>query len=109
MTQKQNISIRLADVAPISLTIDRDDEGLMRRAEYNINQLFQLLQSKYESKTPKEVLAMVTFQFAKAYYQLQENLNDTFGLIEDFENELDRLLELTADNAIDVQASNSEI
>ena len=79
------------------MTIDRATEERVREAEYNVNRVWQTWRSEFDTKTSKEVLAMVAYQFAKLYYQLLHNVDQSHHLIDGFEAELDRLLELTAD------------
>lgn len=81
-------------MAPISMNIPADTEEVVRRAEYNVNKVWNAWRSDFSDRSSKEVLAMVTFQFAKRYYQLLEQVNRQQSLIEDFEAELNRLLEI---------------
>ena len=39
MNDKLNITIRIANQAPIPLSINRDDEEVIRTAEFNVNKL----------------------------------------------------------------------
>lgn len=84
-------------MAPISMTIDRASEERVREAEYNVNRVWQTWRSEFETKTSKEVLAMVAYQFAKLYYQLLHNVDESQHLFAGFEAELDRLLDITDD------------
>lgn len=74
MKDKLNITIKLADHKPISLSdVTPGEEELMREAEYNINRLWRSWCQEFPDKEPDEVLAMVAFQFARHYYgQLRE-------------------------------------
>ena len=74
MKKEQNITIKIADCAPISMTIARDTEELVREAERNVNQVWSRWHAEFEDSTSKEVLAMVAFQFAKLYFQLRHEL-----------------------------------
>lgn len=96
MNRQQNITIKIADVAPISMTINSDTEQTVREAEYNINRLWSAWRIDFDSKTSKEVLAMVAFQFAKKYYQLAHAVEERSEVIKAFETELDRLLQIAA-------------
>lgn len=94
MKTQQNITIRIADAAPISMTIASDTEEVVRRAEYNVNKVWNAWRTQYSSLGAKDILAMVTIQFAKRYYQLLEQVDRQQGLLSDFEHELNRLLEI---------------
>lgn len=97
MKTQQNISIRIADVPPLSMTIAPENEEMVRRAEYSVNMLWNKWRRDFPKVSNKELLAMVTFQFAKLYCQLQEQIERQQTVLDDFESELDRLLELAAE------------
>lgn len=96
MKTQQNITIKIADVAPISMKIASETEEVVRKAEYNVNKVWNAWRNDFRDRSAKEVLAMVTFQFAKRYYQLLDQVEKQQNLMEDFEKELDRLLEIGA-------------
>lgn len=77
------------------MSIDREDEALVREAEYSVNRIWRNWRETFESKSSKEVLAMVAFQFAKLYYQQVHTIEGQVDVMEKFEAELDRLLQLT--------------
>lgn len=81
------------------MTIAADTEEIVRRAEYNVNKVWNVWRKDFTDRSSKEVLAMVTFQFAKSYYQLQEQMNRQQTVLEDFESELNRLLEIVDKDA----------
>lgn len=92
MTDRQNITIKISDVAPIPLSILRSDEEIYRLAEYNVNQLCGVWGKRYRDKSSKEILAMVAFQFAKLYFSGKANIEATDAMLGELESELDRLL-----------------
>ena len=92
MRDKLNITIRIADLAPIPLAIDMKDEEVIRNAEYNVNQLWSACCQKFKDKTSNEVLGMVAFQFAKLYQTLANRENATNDILEKFEENLNEYL-----------------
>lgn len=106
MKEQQNITIKIADVAPISLTINRNSEQWVREAERNVNRVWQTWRTEFDNKSSKEVLAMTAYQFAKLYFQLLHTVEERQKAIDEFEAELNRLLELT--DRIDKAASQLE-
>lgn len=94
MKKQQNITIKIADVPPISMTIAPETEEIVRIAERNVNKVWSKWLNDFEGQSSKQVLAMVTFQFAKLYYQLLDQANRQEHLLEDFEKELDTLLDI---------------
>ncbi len=86
------INIKIADAAPISIKIHRQEEAEVRAVEYNINKLWSSWRERFRDKSSEEVLAMVTYQFAKKFFALAElepKLNDT---LRQFEDSLDKIL-----------------
>lgn len=94
MRPQQKITIRIADVDPISMQIDAHAEEVVRRAEYNVNKVWNTWRNELPQMSSKEVLAMVTIQFAKRYYQLLEQASREQTLLEGFEKQLDVLLDI---------------
>lgn len=101
MKTKQNITIKIADVAPISLTIAPESEEIVRVAERKVNEVWSKWRRDFENTTSKEVLAMVAYQFAKRYYQLLDVVSRQETLLAEFEGELDRLLEISTEHTKD--------
>lgn len=101
MRTQQNISIRIADTAPIQLTIAPETEEWIREAERSVNIVWERWRRDYASKSSKEILAMVAFQFAKLFCQLQHRLDENRDAIADFEKELDRLLAISDGESTD--------
>ena len=55
MTDKLNITIRIAGQKPMTLSIDREYEETARNAEYQVNRLFGLWSERFRDKSPMEV------------------------------------------------------
>ena len=92
MNDKLNITIRIANQAPISLSINREDEEVIRTAEYNLNRLWNSWSTKFKSKSPTEVLAMVAFRFAELFFTQTALTKDTEDALNSFEAKLDEIL-----------------
>ena len=73
---KLNITIRLADVKPLSLSIDRDEEPRYGEAEKLVNTLWNKWMLRFRNtSSSEEVMARVAFQFARLYAQVyRENM-----------------------------------
>jgi hypothetical protein len=82
----------------MAITIDRDTEELVREAERNVNHVWSTWRRSYSGKSSKDILAMTAYQFAKLYFSLQHSVENQENILNEFEGELDRLLQLTADN-----------
>lgn len=92
MKDKLNITIRIADTAPLHLSIEREEEETIRNAEFKVNELWRAWSGRFKNRTSHEIMAMVAFRFAQLYFTLNTqaaSINDRLG---DFEEELDRLL-----------------
>lgn len=86
------ITIKIADVAPISMRINRQEEERVRNVEYNINKLWARWRETFRDRKSEEVLAMVAFQFAKNYAILAEQEPKLDRTLRDFERDLDDIL-----------------
>lgn len=91
MTDKLNITIRIADQPPLPLTIRRDEEEIIRQAESNVNRLWNNWNERFNA-SPQALLAMVAFQFAKLHAGLSADLEGAGKLLKDLDADLDELL-----------------
>ena len=103
MNDKLNITIRIANQAPIPLSINREDEELIRTAEYNVNRLWNSWSTKFKSKSSTEVLAMVAFRFAELYFNQEVVARNVTEVLTDFEVHLDKILLDVGDPAGELQ------
>ena len=89
-----NISIRIADLPRIQLTVPHSQEPLVRRAEENINGLWKKWKERdeFRDKSSAEVLAMVTFRFAQLYYSNLEAGESLDSMLDGMEQTFDSLL-----------------
>ena len=86
MKDKLNITIRLADLDPMAMSVKLQEEEIVRSAEKCI------LEAYKKNKTSKEVLAMVAYQFAKMYLEQRRQSQATQEVLTQFEDELDQML-----------------
>lgn len=107
MKTQQKITIKIADLGPISMNIAAETEELVRRAEYNVNKVWTAWRASFTDYSSKQVLAMVTFQFAKRYFQLLEQVEKQQAVLDEFEKELDRLLDIERRDDGDSEAQQS--
>lgn len=93
MNDKLDINLRVADTA-LSLSINRDEEELLRKAAKEINYVWNAWrdEARFSRKTPHEVLAMVTLLFAKGYLSRQAEATRLDDVLASFEDNLDRML-----------------
>ncbi|MDE6127047.1 MAG: cell division protein ZapA [Muribaculaceae bacterium] len=92
MTDKLNITIRIAGLAPLALQINREDEEVCRTAEYQVNRLNSLWSDRFGNKSRMEVLAMVAYQFAQLYYTQNRSQEQCAKELAKFEADLDEIL-----------------
>lgn len=92
MSDKQNITISIANQAPIPLSINRNDEEIFRQAEYSVNRLWLSWCNRYKTKSPSEVLAMVAFRFAELFYRTEANAQEAQDSMAAFEARLNEIL-----------------
>lgn len=92
LTDKLNITIRIAGQAPLALQINREDEEVCRTAEYQVNRLNSLWSDRFSNKSRMEVLAMVAYQFAQLYYTQARSQEQLGRELAKFEADLDEIL-----------------
>ena len=92
MNDKLNITIRIANQAPIPLSIKREDEEVIRTAEYNVNRLWNSWSTKFKSKSSTAVLAMVAFRFAELFFTQNAAVQSAADMLGAFESRLDEIL-----------------
>ena len=92
MNDKLNITIRIANQAPIPLSINREDEEVIRTAEFNVNKLWNAWSTKFKNKSSMEVLAMVAFRFAELFFTQNALAKNAEEALTGFEETLDKIL-----------------
>jgi cell division protein ZapA len=75
MNDTIKINLNIAD-AYYPITIQRDEEELMRRAAKQVNERLNLYREKYRTQPLDRLLAMVAYQFAQEKLMLEKK-NDT--------------------------------
>lgn len=100
-TKQQNITIRIADVNPISMSIPANSEEIVRLAEFNVNRVWNKWRKDFPERNSKEILAMMALHIARNYYQLLEQVNSQQTILKEFEDELDRLLNIGSEVSAD--------
>jgi hypothetical protein len=108
MKEVQQITLKLADTAPMRIKVQRDTEEVVREAERNVNKVWSTWRREFPDKSSRDILAMTAYQFAKLYFQLQHTIESQEKLLSDFEGELDRLLQLTAEKDETQDINNSK-
>ncbi|MBR5101790.1 MAG: cell division protein ZapA [Muribaculaceae bacterium] len=90
---KINITIRIADIKPIPLNINREDEAQYRETEKLVNTLWNKWMDRFkDSASSQEVMARVAFQFARLYAQAYNNNKAVVEFLADFEQKLDDIV-----------------
>lgn len=92
MNDKLRVTLKIADVEPIHFEIDRAEEIVYRKAEYHINKLWADWRQAHKTKSSHEVLARVALAFAELYYRKSDQLESQAQMIDNFEQQLDSLL-----------------
>lgn len=94
MNDNLNITIKIADVAPLPMTVRRENEAVIREAERAVNRVWKTWRKEFDTKSSKEVLAMVAWQFARLYFELSHSVDEQQKFLTEFEAELDSLLQI---------------
>lgn len=91
MKDKLNITIRIADQAPLPLSINPSEEGCIREAEDSINHLWVTWKERFQAG-PDKVMAMIAFQFAKLYTMQKKREKEALKMLQASEGELREVL-----------------
>ncbi len=91
MKDELDINLRIGDVA-LRMTIDRDEEELLREATSQINIALEKWRKRFADRSNRELMAMVTLLFAKAFLIQRKHEDKVDTTLADFEAELDNLL-----------------
>lgn len=70
-SEKVNMFLNIGDQR-ISLTVPFDRQDFVRNVEGKVEQLYRKWRQAFQSKTDKEIMAMVAYQFASHYSELKE-------------------------------------
>ncbi|MCM1020691.1 MAG: cell division protein ZapA [Muribaculum sp.] len=93
MKDKLNITIKVADLAPLGMSVPLEGEEDIRLAEYYVNRAWdKWMQSKPRDKESKDILGMVAIHFTKLYIQEVKKNELTTTRLQELERHLDKLL-----------------
>lgn len=76
----------------IPLTVPFSQQEAVRDAERRVDDLFQSWSARYPGKQPKEILAMVAYQFSAHYGELLQQANQAIALADRLDDRLAQLL-----------------
>ena len=92
MDNQKELNLRIADLAPISVSVGGEEESSWKDASDLINQLWQSWSRRFPNKPSKEILAMIALRFAQAFVVHGATEAETIQALGKFEKELDLLL-----------------
>lgn len=81
----------------LQLSVAFNRQNAVRDAEKATADLYDTWRSRWPSRTDKEILAMVAYQFASYYQELLARLETAARLTTDIEERLDRIIESDTD------------
>ncbi|MDE5607768.1 MAG: cell division protein ZapA [Muribaculaceae bacterium] len=91
MKDKLNITIRIAEQAPLQMNINPAEEEYIRKAEESVNHLWKLWSARFDMRS-EELMAMIAFQFAKLYTFQKERENQALLAVEALDKEMAELI-----------------
>ncbi len=88
--KRKDIWLQIADVRPIPLSINPEEEARCREAEHLVNSLWDKWMKQFaDNGSSQEVLARVAFRFAQLYFDEYAHNKNVNTFLEKFEKELD--------------------
>lgn len=88
------VTIHIADTEPVQFPIKRSEELIYRKAEYHVNKLWKEWSKSDPKRSTADILARVALAFAELYYRKTNQLEEQHRMIDDFERQLDQLLDI---------------
>lgn len=88
---KVKMKIKVADET-IPLTVQFDEQNDVRDTEVKINLLYAQWHQKFPHKTTKELLAMMTYQYASYYMAYARRHSSVVDMLKDFESKIDDII-----------------
>lgn len=82
----------------IQLSVDFNRQNLVRDAEKAADDLYRTWRSRWPSRSDKEILAMVAYQFASFYQELLSRFENAVSLASATDEKLSRII--TQDSAV---------
>lgn len=93
MKDKLNITIKVADLAPLGMSVPYEGEEEIRQAEYYVNRAWEKwMAGKPRDKESKDILGMVAIHFTKLYIQEVKKNAGLNATLQRFEEDLDKIL-----------------
>ncbi|MCM1338026.1 MAG: cell division protein ZapA [Candidatus Amulumruptor caecigallinarius] len=94
MKDELNITIRIASLPPIPMTVSRDDEEAIRTAQYSVNQVWEMLAGRYPGSSTEQLLALTALQFARRCIHQSAQQAAAAQAVADVDRALTRLLDI---------------
>lgn len=92
MSEKKEINLRIADLAPIPIQTTVEDEESWTSAKDQLNNLWVTWSKRFPKKSSKEILAMIALRFAQVHVKRQNDDKELESILENFEHEIDRMI-----------------
>ena len=87
------ITIKIADVEPFQIEVKREEEKIYRKAVDLINRTWNQLRQSNKNESSHFVLAKTALSVGELYYRKSGEIEAQSRMIDDFEKQLDKLLE----------------
>jgi hypothetical protein len=97
MKDQLNITIKLADIQSLTVTVhNTNEEEEAREAAKYVNRVWaRWMEEASKTRTSKDVLAMVAFHFAKLYLRESIKNSQVDEFLKEFNDKLDRALDIS--------------
>lgn len=90
-TEKIKMRVNVAGES-ISLAVPFDEQDFVRDTERRITELFDNWRERFPSKSVRELLAMMTYQYASYYHAVSRRHTETLKALSDCNDRLDAAL-----------------
>lgn len=92
MTERDTVRMEISIAGELlQLTVPFESQDTVRKTERDIDALYNDWRLRFPRKTPKELLAMIAYQYASFYEELRARYDRAADLAEAIEHRLDTI------------------
>lgn len=92
MTERDTVRMEISIAGePLQLTVPFESQETVRKTERDIDALYNDWRLRFPRKTPKELLAMIAYQYASFYEELRARYDRAADMAASIEDRLDTI------------------
>ena len=92
MSETKELNLRLADLEQITIRTTPEDEANWKMARDQVNNLWLKWRRELPNISSKDILAIIALRFDKALVARNDDFMEMESMLENFEQEIDRMI-----------------